>query len=183
MCRRLARLVTRRMLSGCPAIQAPASTLLSKPMITAQRPGDLAEAVDHVGRALFVVLRVVQAVQRAPGARIDQVFEALPDGQPAALVDLGRRYADFLGAPSSRRRSRLRRPRAWRGSPACARCGFPSAPCRSPAFFRNTVSCFLTAVRRNTDRRPCHFAHRERRSSPISRLLAVGRGAAAPCPR
>ena len=57
---------------------------------------DLAQAVDHVGRALFVVQRVVEAVQRLPGARIDQVFQPLPHGQSAAFVDLGRGYPDFL---------------------------------------------------------------------------------------
>ena len=57
---------------------------------------DLAQTVDHVGCALFVVLGVVEAVQGLPGAWIDEVLQSLPHRQSAAFVDLGGRYADFL---------------------------------------------------------------------------------------
>ena len=96
MLSRLDRSVTRRMFSDCPATQAPARTLLSKPMTTAHLPGDLGQAVEHVGGAFFVVGRVVEGVQGVPGARVDQVFEPLPDGQLPPGVDLFRREPDVF---------------------------------------------------------------------------------------
>ena len=50
--------------------------------------GDFGKAVDHVGCSVCVVHRVVKAVQWTPGPRVDQIFQALPDGHGAALIDL-----------------------------------------------------------------------------------------------
>ena len=64
---------------------------------------DLRQPVDDVGRALDVARRVVQAVQRMPGAGVDEVFEPLPHRQRAALVDLGSGQADVLALLPGRR--------------------------------------------------------------------------------
>ncbi len=51
----------------------------------AAHPG---QAVDHPGGALVVPPRVVDGVERMPGPLVDQVVDALPGGELAALVDL-----------------------------------------------------------------------------------------------
>ena len=71
--------------------------------------GDLAEPVDDVGGAFLVVLRIVEAVQRAPASLVDQILEPLPDGERAALVDLGGRNAGFHARGPLRRDVRLDR--------------------------------------------------------------------------
>ena len=57
---------------------------------------DLAQAVDDAGGALVVSAGVVEGVEGAPGAGVDQVLEALPDGHLPALVDLGDWKADVF---------------------------------------------------------------------------------------
>jgi hypothetical protein len=62
-------------------------TLLSNPMTTAHRRIS-SQAVEDVGGALDIVFRVIQGMQRAPGARVHQVVRALPDRHLAPGVDL-----------------------------------------------------------------------------------------------
>ena len=49
---------------------------------------DLADAVDDAGGPLHVVLGIVNRVQRAPGALVHQVVEALPGGHLSAGLEL-----------------------------------------------------------------------------------------------
>ncbi len=56
-------------------------------------PFNLAYTVDDTGTALFVVSRIVESMQRAPGAIVDQVVEAVIDCHSATSVHLFRRDA------------------------------------------------------------------------------------------
>ena len=46
--------------------------------------------VKDIGGAFLIVRRIVKGMQRTPGARINQVFQPLPDRHLAALIDFFR---------------------------------------------------------------------------------------------
>jgi hypothetical protein len=48
---------------------------------------DFSQTVKNVGIALDIVFRVIQGVKRAPGARVDEIPQPLPDRQLATGVD------------------------------------------------------------------------------------------------
>ena len=71
---------------------------------------DAPQAVDDVGGALLVLGRVVEGVQRAPGAGVEQVIEPLVDRHPAPPVDLLGREPRLFDGARRRRDVRLDRP-------------------------------------------------------------------------
>ena len=46
---------------------------------------DFGQSVNDSGRALFVELRIIDCVKRAPGARVDEVFDTFPNVQLATF--------------------------------------------------------------------------------------------------
>ena len=83
--------VTRSMFSAWPGDPGPGHDLVVKTDDDGPLAVDFAQAVDHAGGAFLVLQGIVKGVKGAPGARIHQVFQPLPDRHLSALVDL------FLG--------------------------------------------------------------------------------------